>query len=182
MSENTATIVNTAATATLSADTKDRLGKWLTASAIANAAMAGTYVAFSTAVMPLLGRKDDAGFIDAMQQINVGIENPVFFAAFFGASILPAVAAWKLRKRGGGTVMKWSFAAFALYSTTLLTTMGVNVPLNEMLASKGDANPSGVRADFETTWNIWNGVRAVLTTAAFVCSAKAVKLYRRGRV
>lgn len=171
------------ATATaLSATTRDSLGKWLTAGAVTSGAMAATYVAFSAFVMPMLGRKDDAGFVDSMQRINVVIENPVFFAAFFGAMLAPAVAWWKLRKRGGDrTLLRWTAAAFALYTAGVLTTSGINVPLNEMLASKGDANPSGVRADFETTWNVWNGVRAVLSTAAFVCAAKAVRLNRRIR-
>ncbi|GAA4980402.1 hypothetical protein GCM10023205_56810 [Yinghuangia aomiensis] len=165
------------------ADAKSRvwIGRWLVSSAIANGLMAGTYVLFSVWVMPMLGRKNDAGFVDSMQKINVQIENPLFFAAFFGAMVFPAIAAWKQRKTGGGTAMKWAVAAFALYTTTVLTTSGINVPLNEMLASKGDADPAKARADFEDVWNLWNGVRAVLTTAAFAAGIQAVRVFRRNR-
>ncbi|MGA4539898.1 DUF1772 domain-containing protein [Uniformispora flossi] len=170
-----------AAGAAAAAKTRVWIGRWLVSSAIANGLMAGTYVLFSVWVMPMLGRKNDAGFVDSMQKINVQIENPLFFAAFFGAMAFPAIAAWKLRKTGGGTAMKWAVAAFALYTTTVLTTSGINVPLNEMLASKGDANPAKARTDFEDVWNLWNGVRAVLTTAAFAAGIQAVRVFRRNR-
>lgn len=163
--------------------TRDTVGRWLTAGAVANTLMAGTYVAFSAVVMPLLGTKDDAGFVHSMQQINTGIENPLFFTVFTAALAAPAIAAWKLRKRGGGTtLMRWTLAALALYTTTVLTTSGINVPLNEALAAAGSTDPTKTRADFETTWNIWNGIRAVLSTAAAVAMAKAIRLHRRNRV
>ncbi|WP_331770008.1 DUF1772 domain-containing protein (plasmid) [Embleya sp. NBC_00888] len=96
----------------------------------------------------------------------------------------PAIAARKLRKRGGGTtLMRWTLAALALYTTTVLTTSGINVPLNEALAAAGGTDPAKTRADFETTWNIWNGIRAVLSTAAAALAmAKAIRLHRRNRV
>ncbi|WP_436771788.1 DUF1772 domain-containing protein [Yinghuangia sp. YIM S09857] len=176
----TAASPDPAASAPAPASNRDPLGKWLVAGAVSNGAVAATYIVFSVYVMPMLGDKDDADFVDSMQRINAGIENPVFFLAFLGAMAAPAVAWWKLRKRGGDrTLLTWTAAAFLLYTAGVLTTSGINVPLNGMLASKGDANPSGVRADFETTWNVWNGVRAVLSTAAFVCAAKAVRLHRR---
>ncbi|WP_406277681.1 DUF1772 domain-containing protein [Embleya sp. NBC_00896] len=180
------TLTATAATAAASADTvaatRDTVRRWLTAGTVANGLMAGTYVAFTAVVMPMLSTKDDTGFVNSMQSINTGIENPLFFAVFFGALAAPAVAAWKLRKRGGGTTMKWAIGALALYTTTVLTTSGINVPLNEMLASTGDADPTKARTDFETTWNIWNGIRALLTTGATLAMAKALRLHRRNRI
>ncbi|MET7300763.1 anthrone oxygenase family protein [Embleya sp. NPDC005575] len=161
------------------ATTRDTVGRWLTAGTVANTLMAGTYVAFSTVVMPLLGTKGDADFVHSMQQINTNIENPLFFAVFTAALVAPAVAAWRLRKRGGGTTLRWAVAALALYTTTVLTTSGINVPLNEMLAGAGSVDPGKTRADFETTWNIWNGIRAVLSTAAAVAMVKATRVYRR---
>ncbi|MFJ8746676.1 DUF1772 domain-containing protein [Embleya sp. NPDC127516] len=161
------------------AGTRDTVGRWLTAGAVTNTLMAGTYVAFSTVVMPLLGTKDDADFVHSMQHINTNIENPLFFAVFTAALATPAIAAWKLRKRGGGSTYRWAIAALALYTTTVLTTLGINVPLNEMLAGAGSVDPGKTRADFETTWNIWNGIRAVLSTAAAVAMVKAVRLHRR---
>jgi uncharacterized membrane protein len=163
------------------AGTRDTVGRWLTTGAVANTLMAGTYVAFSTVVMPLLGTKDDADFVHSMQQINTGIENPLFFTVFTAAMAAPAIAAWKLRKRGGGTAMRWALIALALYTTTVLTTSGINVPLNQALAHAGSVDPGKSRADFETTWNIWNGIRAALSTAAAVAMLKALRLHRRNR-
>ncbi|GCD98540.1 anthrone oxygenase family protein [Embleya hyalina] len=168
-----------AAGSTATARTRTTVGRWLTAGAVANTLMAGTYVAFSTAVMPWLGTKDDADFVTTMRDINTGIENPLFFAVFTAAMAAPAVAAWKLRRLGGGTAMKWALAALALYTTTVLTTSGINVPLNQMLAHAGTTDPTTTRTDFETTWNIWNGIRAALSTAATLAMIKAVRLHRR---
>ncbi|MFI1581387.1 DUF1772 domain-containing protein [Embleya sp. NPDC020630] len=167
---------------TATARTHTTVGRWLTAGAVTNTLMAGTYVAFSAVVMPWLGTKDDAGFVTTMQDINTGIENPLFFAVFTAAMAAPAVAAWKLRRLGGGAAMKWALAALALYTTTVLTTSGVNVPLNQALAHAGSADPTKTRTDFETTWNIWNGIRAALSTIAAYASVKAVRLHRRNRV
>ncbi|MDI2126038.1 DUF1772 domain-containing protein [Yinghuangia seranimata] len=164
---------------------RDTVGVVLIASTVATGLIAGTYYIFSIAVMPGLGKTDDAVFVDSMQQINKVIENPLFFATFFGAFALPAVAVWQLRKNGGGAAMKWTAAALALYTVTLLTTMGINVPLNNELKDAGDphtiANIAQVRSDFEDKWNLWNGVRAVLSTAAVVCLGRALTLHRRGR-
>ncbi|GCD96683.1 anthrone oxygenase family protein [Embleya hyalina] len=171
-----------AAGSTATARTRTAVGRWLTAGAVANTLMAGTYVAFSAAVMPWLGTKDDADFVTTMRDINTGIENPLFFAVFTAAMAAPAVAAWKLRRLGGGTAMKWALAALALYTTTVLTTSGINVPLNQMLAHAGTTDPTTTRTDFETTWNIWNGIRAALSTAAALAMVKAVRLHRRNRV
>ncbi|MEU0938279.1 anthrone oxygenase family protein [Embleya sp. NPDC005971] len=162
--------------------TRRTVGRWLTAGAVANTLMAGTYVAFSAVVMPWLGTKGDADFVHSMQQINTGIENPLFFTVFTAAMAAPAIAAWKLRGHAAtATVMRWTLAALALYTTTVLTTSGINVPLNQALAHAGDVDPGKSRADFETTWNIWNGIRAALSTAAAVAMLKALRLHRRNR-
>src|SRR5690349_5189808 len=97
-----------AAGSTATARTHKTVGRWLTAGAVTNTLMAGTYVVFSAGVMPWLGTKSDADFVTTMQDINTGIENPLFFAVFTAAMAAPAIAAWKLRKLGGGTAMKWA--------------------------------------------------------------------------
>jgi uncharacterized membrane protein len=53
-----------------------------------------------------------------------------------------------------------------------LLTAFVNVPLNENLARvAADASPGELaraRAGYEDPWNFWNGVRAVLSSLAFL--------------
>jgi uncharacterized membrane protein len=62
--------------------------------------------------------------------------------------------------------------ALALYvGGGFLLTVVVNVPLNEELARVADASAGELaraRAGYEGPWNFWNGVRAVLSSLAFV--------------
>ncbi|MEU3223611.1 anthrone oxygenase family protein [Streptomyces sp. NPDC006976] len=147
----------------------------LGAAAVTTGLMAGTFYAFSCAVMPALGRSDDRTFIAVMRDINDVIENPVFFAGFFGALLLTAVAAWQHRRSPGPR--GWIFAALVVYAVAFLLTSGVNVPLNNALADAGDparlADPAAVRDRFEDAWNAWNTVRALLCTAALALLLRA---------
>ncbi|WNI24501.1 anthrone oxygenase family protein [Streptomyces sp. ITFR-16] len=147
----------------------------LGAAAVTTGLMAGTFYVFACAVMPALGRSDDRTFIEVMRNINDVIENPVFFAGFFGALILTAVAAWQQRRCPGPR--PWLLAALAVYAVAFLLTSGVNVPLNHALADAGDparlADPAAVRDRFEDAWNAWNVVRAVLCTAALALLLRA---------
>ena len=59
----------------------------LVITATATALMAGIFFAFSCAVNLGLARLPDSQYVAAMQSINRRIQNPVFFAAFFGASL-----------------------------------------------------------------------------------------------
>ncbi len=56
--------------------------------ATATALMAGLFYAFSCSVNLGLARLSNAEYISAMQSTNRAIQNPIFFAAFFGAPIL----------------------------------------------------------------------------------------------
>lgn len=149
--------------------------------AVTTGLVAGTFYVFSCAVMPALGRSDDRTFIEVMQNINDVIENPVFFAGFFGALILTAVAAWQQRRSPGPR--GWLFAALTVYTVAFLLTSGVNVPLNDELARAGDpariADPAAVRDRFEDAWVAWNAVRAVLCTAALALLLRAARLTGR---
>jgi hypothetical protein len=62
--------------------------------------------------------------------------------------------------------------------------MAVHVPLNDAIKAAGDpdhiTNVGAVRDAFhETRWVAWNIVRAVVTTAAFVCLTWAFVLHGR---
>lgn len=148
----------------------------LGAAAVTTGLMAGTFYVFSCAVMPALGRSDDRTFIEVMQNINDVIENPVFFAGFFGALLLTAAAAWQQRRSPGPR--GWILAALAVYAVAFLITSGVNVPLNSALADAGDpariADPAAVRDRFEDAWVTWNTVRALLCTAALALLLRAL--------
>jgi uncharacterized membrane protein len=145
--------------------------------------LAGLFYSYACSVMPGLHASADRTVVDAMQNINKAIENPVFFATFMGG---PALALWAYvaeRRRGTPVVARWLLAGVVLSGVTLLVTAAFNIPLNNELERAGDpstiANIAQVRDDFETPWVIWNVVRTVAVTAAFGCLARG--LYLRAR-
>ena len=138
---------------------------------------AGTYYAYACSVMLALGRTSDRTFIEVMQRINVAIQNPVFFAALFGAPVASGVAVW-LQASDSGGVSGWTIAALVLNVAGFLITVVANIPLNNALDASGDpaaiADPAAVRQRFERVWNAWNVARGVVTTAAVVGLALAL--------
>lgn len=164
----------------------DTAGMVLGLAMIATGLSAGLLYSYACSVLPGLGQTSDRTFIDAMQQINKAIQNPVFFASFFGALALTAVAAAQQRRLGPGAATRWTVAALALYALALLVTVAANVPLNDHLAAAGDpariADPAAVRNHFQAPWMAWNIARTALATAALACLGRALLLHgRRGR-
>lgn len=163
----------------------DGPGLTLGAALLTNGLMAGLFYAYTCSVIIGLGRTDDRTFIDAMQQINDAIQNPVFFVAFFGALVFPAIAVWQQRRRGRRDVTRWTLAATVLYAIALVVTFAANIPLNDDLAAAGDpariADVAAVRDHFEDPWVAWNIVRGVASTAALACLGWALVLYGRAR-
>ncbi|MFE0176355.1 DUF1772 domain-containing protein [Streptomyces sp. NPDC059002] len=148
---------------------------------VAMGLMAGTFYAFACAVLPALARSGDRVYIEVMQHINDVIQNPVFFAGFFGALVCTALSAWQLRRT---PMRRWVFAALLVYAAAFVLTSSVNVPLNDELAAAGDpariADPGAVRERFEDAWVAWNAVRAVLCTVASGLLVRALVLLGRG--
>ena len=135
--------------------------------------IAGVFYAYAVSVNLGLAAQPDAAYVATMQAINERIENPLFFASFFGAVLflLAALVAYFRRPRAGRF---WLVAlACALYvGGSFLLTAFVNVPMNEELARAG-AEASAVelasaRVAYEGPWNFWNGVRAVFSFLAFL--------------
>ncbi|WP_369217779.1 anthrone oxygenase family protein [Streptomyces flavofungini] len=157
-------------------------GPVLGAATLAMGLIAGTFYAFACAVMPGLARSDDRVYIAVMRDINEAIQNPVFFAGFFGALLLTALSAWQQR---GTPPRWWVLAALLVYAAAFVLTSAVNVPLNNELAAAGDPaelrDPSAVRERFEDAWVAWNAVRAVLCSVACASLARGLVLSGRGR-
>lgn len=136
--------------------------------------IAGVYYIFACCVMPALARSDDRVYVEVMNDINDVIQNPVFFLGFFGALLLTGVSAWQLR---GQPCRWWVWAALASYAFGFVTTVAFNIPLNDDLAAMPD--PAAAREHFEDPWVAWNVVRAVASTVALGCLARALVLYGR---
>jgi uncharacterized membrane protein len=140
---------------------------------LATGLIAGVFYAYAVSVNLGLAAQPDASYVATMQAINARIENPLFFATFFGAVLflLATLAAHIPRPRSGRF---WLVAlACALYIVGgFLLTAFVNVPMNEELARVAvNASPdelAGARAAYEGPWNFWNGVRTVFSSMAFL--------------
>jgi uncharacterized membrane protein len=136
----------------------------LVAATVLNGLSAGLFTTFSYAVMPGLRRTDDTAFVQSMRAINVAILNPVFAVIFGGAFVVTAVA---LISGWHGPSRTWVVVGLLLYIGVLVVTFAVNVPLNEAL-NTGTDRPATLRAAFESRWVLWNHVRSMLSTAAFI--------------
>lgn len=159
-------------------------GPVLGAAMVTMGLMAGLFYAFAISVMPGLARTDDRTFVTAMQNINWAIQNAAFASAFFGAFVFTVAAAILQQRLGRRSAARWIVASLALYILALAITMGVNVPLNDQLASAGDPSQivdlAAVRNNFEGLWTATNVARMVACTLALACLGRALSLHGRG--
>ncbi|MGH3090351.1 MAG: DUF1772 domain-containing protein [Rubrobacteraceae bacterium] len=131
--------------------------------------VAGVLFAFSSFVMPALGRLPHAEGVAAMQSINRLAVTPAFMTALFGTGVLClGLIVWAVASFDG-----WSSALMlvggALY---VLGAIGVtilfNVPLNDALAKvhPGSADAAVLWATYLTNWTAWNHARTITALAA----------------
>jgi uncharacterized membrane protein len=131
--------------------------------ALGAACLGGLYFAFSTAVMPALGRRPGAEAAAAMQEINRVIVNPAFMLLFVGTG-LAGLATIVMGVLGEDWLLVVGAAA-ALAGGHLIT-MAANIPLNNAL----DRARPGVEAweRFAGPWNRAHALRTLLTLAGAV--------------
>jgi uncharacterized membrane protein len=155
----------------------------LAAATVAMGLIAGLYFGWGVAVMPGLGELDDRAFVDAAQQLDDAIRNPLFFGTFIAALVLPGVALYLERALGPRQTTPWIVAALVLYGVGFLTTMAIHEPLNNDLVDAGEpsriADVAGVRDDFEDPWVAWHIIRTVLSSVALGALAYALVLHGR---
>ena len=136
------------------------------------ALMAGLFYAWSCSVMLGFARLSDREFVSAMQKTNRAIQNPVFFAAFFGAPIFLLISTIVFYAQ---SLRFWFLLAASLvyiFGTFGVTVAG-NVPLNNRIESFSletavDAEIAKQRLDFERPWNRLNTIRTISATLALV--------------
>jgi uncharacterized membrane protein len=160
-------------------------GRVLGLATVSMGLLAGLFYGYACSVMPGLGQADDRTVVDAMQQIDEAIQNPVFFLTFLGAPVLAVWAVVTERRSGSREVLRWTVAALVLCAIGMVVTFAFNIPLNDELMNAGDpariADLARVRDDFEGPWVAWNIVRTLATVASFGCLARALYLHARGR-
>jgi uncharacterized membrane protein len=146
----------------------------LIAAAMSMGLMAGVFALYTNAIMPGLRVTDDRTFVGSFQSIDRAIINPLFMATFVGALLFSVVSAVLHLPDGERSVLPWTVAAAVLYLVVFVSTIAVNVPLNDGLKAAGDpdeiADLRQVRERFnEAKWARWNLMRTVVTTLAFGC-------------
>jgi uncharacterized membrane protein len=139
------------------------------AAAVASALVAGVMFAFSTSVMPALGRRPAPEGIGAMQAMNSAILNPAFGLAFGGAALLCAALAVTAPFTVDESHALLRGVGAALYVVgTFGVTMAINVPMNVELDAADAAAPEGtaVWRRYLRRWTAWNTLRTILGAAA----------------
>src|SRR3954462_3759432 len=154
-------------------------GPLLLVAAVVAGLQAGTYFTWATGVMPGLAKGDDRTFVDAVQQMNIAIVNPVFIATFLGAPVLAGAAA----VFAGSQARSWAIAATVLAVGTLVISFAGNIPLNDALQAAGPVDKikdlAAVRADFESLW-VKLDIGRCLTSAGALGALVMAALKTRG--
>jgi uncharacterized membrane protein len=146
---------------------------------------AGVLYAYAVSVDLGLAVQPDESYVATMQAINEKIQNPVFFASFFGAVLfsLAALVAHFPRPRSGRLPLI-GLACVLYIGGGFLLTASINVPLNNQLAAVDPGSSARVlaaaREAYEGPWDFWNTVRTVFSTLAFLALVGAC-LLRGGR-
>lgn len=146
---------------------------------IASALIAGLFFAWEVAVIPGLAETDDRSYLQAMQQINRAIVNPVFLLPFLLTPVLLVAAGQLASGAGDSAVGRLFLVAAAVYGIGVLgVTFARNVPLNNELdgldlTSVGETL-AAARSNYEGQWNRWNRVRAVAAGGSIVLVGLAV--------
>lgn len=154
---------------------------WLfSGTALACALMGGIFFAFSSFVMPALGRIPAEDGIRAMQRINVDVYHWSFMSAFFGTPIAcMAAAARAIAGSSSPDVVFYAVIGCILYVVgNFVVTAAGNVPLNNALAAVDPEalDAAGDWARYVVKWTRWNHVRtaaSMLAALAFVLALRA---------
>jgi uncharacterized repeat protein (TIGR03806 family) len=137
--------------------------------ALGSGLIAGVFFAFSSFVMPALGRILPAQGIAAMQAINVVVLNRSFLGVFVGTAAACLVL-------GVGALLNWSVpgAGLRLMASVLylggcfLVTRAGNLPLNDALAAlpAESAKAASLWQRYLVDWTLWNHVRTAASLGA----------------
>ena len=137
--------------------------------ALGSGIVGGVFFAFSSFVMPALGRLSAAEGMAAMRSINIVAVTPLFMGVLFGtaaaflALALMAFGGWAEGRAG------WLLAGSGAYLLGVVAvTAAFNVPRNERLAriDPRSAEAENLWQRYLVEWTAWNHVRTVAGTAA----------------
>lgn len=146
----------------------------LIVTAVMTALISGLFYAWSCSVVPGLARVSDSTYLEAMQQINRAILNPVFFLSFIGTALLLPLSTW-LHYGPELNARFWLLllASVVYLAGTFGVTMFGNAPLNDALdafnlSSASVQELAAQRARFEGPWNNLNIIRTMAGVGALI--------------
>lgn len=153
---------------------------WLTLpTVLACALMGGVFFAFSSFVMPALGKLAVEEGIRAMKRINIDVYHWSFMGPFFATPIACIATAVHTFRAASGEAVTYAIVGCVVYvvGNFIVTTAG-NVPLNNALAA---ADADSVEAaqqwsHYLVRWTQWNHVRtaaSVVAAASFMLALRA---------
>ena len=130
--------------------------------------MGGVFLAFSTFVMPALGRVEPSVGVKAMQAINKAAPTPLFMVPLFGTTVLGLVLGGRAIAHLDEPGAKLEVAGAVLYLGAIVLTAAYHVPKNDALAVL-DPNGPGIAAawsSYRGAWTTANHFRALLCLGA----------------
>jgi uncharacterized membrane protein len=146
--------------------------------ALGAAAMGGVFFAFSSFVMPALGRLPAAQGIAAMQSVNVTAVRPAFMTGLFGTALLSAgLVVYALVTWGDRRAVLLAVGGVLYLVGTIGLTIAYHVPLNDALAA---VDPGSVEAGelwvrYLRDWTRANSVRSAAALGAAVAYILALR-------
>ncbi len=132
---------------------------------------AGLCFTWTNAITPGIGRLDDIGYLQAFQQMNRTIINPLFLLVFLTPFLFSGISGFLFRAQSN---LFWLLVAATIiyFIGLVLVTMMGNIPLNEILdktelSNISLKNASDLRKQFEVRWNNLHLIRTISTAIAF---------------
>lgn len=145
---------------------------------------AGLCFTWGNAVTPGIGRLNDLGFLQAFQEMNRAIINPIFILVFMGPFFVHLANVYLFR--AVPTNLYWIIIAAAILyigGLVLITIFG-NIPLNEMidkvdLTQMSSDELASLRNQFEDKWNRFHLVRTITTSISFALLIISIVIHSR---
>lgn len=133
---------------------------------------AGLCFTWGNAVTPGIGQLDNLTYLQAFQKMNRSIENPLFFAVFFGSFLVGIAAIFANKGVSPEHFRLVSIAVGIYFIGVVLVTITGNVPLNQVLDKTDLVQSSAeqlqaLRDRFEQPWNRFHLIRVIASILSF---------------
>ncbi len=134
---------------------------------------AGLCFTWYNAITPGIGRLDNLGYLNAFQQMNRAILNPLFIIVFFSPFLLGLINLYLFKNTSNLLIWLLILAMACYFLGVLLVTIFGNVPLNDLL-DKMNLEEAGItdlqqlRDRFEVRWNRMHPIRTISSIISFL--------------